>query len=357
MSAAVISSILIGSLWVIQSLKFMKIVLGSQESFFAFFHLICFALPDLLVIILPITTFIAVLFVYNKLHTDRELLSSFAGGYSEWEIARPALGFSVGVMLIIYGLNIYIVPWSFQQIRDLEARLKNSLPALFLQEGVFNNFNDVTIYVNEKDGANLKGVLAYIHKKGERPYTIMAKEGRLLVKNKIPRIIMEDGNRQELNPENNNLTVLYFDQTLIPLSDGPQKLINRPKKPYELTLEELLYDDHPDIGTSYRQRLYAEGYQRLLSPWYVVGFVSLALVFMVMAKFRRNSQALAVMKATIGALLLQTICLSLINMGAHLWYTIVLSYSIMAGTILICVLILRRKIKRIFFWPKGQKIL
>lgn len=350
LSASIISAVLIGSLWIIQSLKFIKIVLRSQESSTAFFHLFLFSLPDLLVIILPITTLIAVLFVYSRLHTDRELLSSFAAGYGEWELARPALGFATAIMIFIYGLNIFVVPWSFQQIRDLEATLKNSLPGILLQEGVFNIFNEVTIYVNEKDGSDLKGVLAHIHKKNERPFTIMAREGRLIVKDKIPRLIMEDGNRQELNPENHTLSILYFDQTLIPLSDGPQQLVDRPKKPYELTLEELFYEDHENIGASYRQRLYAEGYQRLLSPWYVVGFVSIALSFLVMAKFKRNSQGVAVLKAAGGALLLQTTCLSLLNMGAHLWYTIVLAYLIMGGTIVICTLILRRKIRRVFFW-------
>ncbi len=350
LSASITSSVLIGSLWIIQSLKFIKIVLRSQESFSAFFHLFVFSLPDLLVIVLPITTFISVLFVYSRLHTDRELLSSFAAGYNEWEIVRPALGFASAIMILIYGLNIFVVPWSFQQIRDLEAKLKNSLPGILLQEGVFNVFNEVTIYVNEKDGSDLRGVLAHIHKKNERPFTIMAREGRLIVKDKIPRIIMEDGNRQELKPESNSLSILYFDQTLIPLSEGPQKLVDRQKKPYELTLEELFYEDHGNIGASYRQRLYAEGYQRLLSPWYVVGFVSIALSFLVMAKFKRNSQGSAILKAAIGALLLQTFCLSLLSMGAHFWYAIVLAYLTMGGTILLCVLILQRKINKIFFW-------
>lgn len=346
--------VLIGMIWTIQSFRYLTIILRSQESFSVFYSLILMALPDLLVIILPITLFISTLFVYHRLQADRELISIMASGYTRWQLARPTLMIAVGVTCLIYAINIFVLPWSFKNMRDIEFTIKRALPHVLVQEGIFNTMNDVTVYVNQKEGEILEGIIASVHRPNEN-FVFMAKEGRLLVENNIPRIIMVNGNRQEYNEEKNTLTVLYFDKTILTLSEDAKPHINRAKKPVEFNLTELLYEQHPNVTPAYRQRLYAEGYQRLLTPWNALIFTSIALVFMLTSSFRRGGQFLTLFKATVTAIIFQITILSFMNYGVHLSVFIFLAYLVAFGTVITCLYVLRKKTIHRFF-DFGKKL-
>ncbi len=337
-----IAMVLTGTLWIVQSLKFFDLVLKSQESFYSFFLLMLFALPDLLVLIVPLACFMSVIFVYYRLNSDRELIVLSACGVSPWRLASPALKFGLAATVCIYAINISILPWSFQKMRDVEYQLKRALPGILLQEKVFNTFNDITIYVHEKKGQDLKGILAYIQKNNETPLTFLAKEGKLVLVDQQPKIVMVDGSRQEFNAQTNALSVLYFDQTVVSLFEGQLTQAARPKKPYELGLFELLNPEFV-VKFAHKQRLYAEGYQRLLTPWYSFVFILIALTFLLLTPFRRKAQVSIIIKSICGALALQVTCVSLINIGAHHWEAIGGAFILIISTISICLWYLREK--------------
>jgi lipopolysaccharide export system permease protein len=336
-----IVSILIASLWVIQSLKFIGPFLKSSEGLISFFYLILLTLPDLLGIITPVGLFIAVVILYNRFHTDRELPVMFSSGYGRWQIARPALVLAGGVTVFIYVLNIFILPASFGKMRDMEMRLKSSLPSVLVQEGVFNSFGDITIYVNKKKNHNLNGIIAHIQKDKKNPYTIIAKEGQLVVEERMPKIFMEHGTRQERDLGTGELSILYFDRTIISLEEESKAPPSaRPKKPYELSIVELISPNN--IALPHGQKLYAEGYQRLLSPLYSLAFSMVGLCFLLYAPFRRRGQFLPIFHAVFVVLLLESFSLFLMNLGAQTPYGILGAYFLMIGTIAVCFLILKK---------------
>jgi lipopolysaccharide export system permease protein len=345
LTTALVVSVLIASLWIIQSLKFVGIFLKSSEGFFAFLSLIFLSLPDLLVLIVPIGIFISVLIVYNRFHTDRELSVMFSSGYGIWKIARPALTLSLAITVFIYALNIFILPLSFKKMRDMEGQLKSSLPSIFVQEGVFSSFSDIMIYVNKKRGTSLEGIIAHVHKEKENPYTIAAKRGELIIENRIPKIFMVDGTRQEKDLKTNEISILYFDKTIISLVEEEKKHNQaRPRKPYELSIRELISSDN--ISLPHGQRLYAEGYQRLLNPLYSIAFTCIALCFLLRANFRRRGQFFSILQAVLVVLFLQSGCISLMNWGSKTWYAIVAAYILMITTILVCLVIIRGSHKK-----------
>ena len=54
------------------------------------------------------------------------------------------------------------------------------------------------------------------------------------------RVIVFDGNRQELDKKTNKLSILYFDQYTIELENTTDKAAVRYREPRERTLTELL---------------------------------------------------------------------------------------------------------------------
>ncbi|WP_431271272.1 LptF/LptG family permease [Dankookia sp. P2] len=76
--------------WLTQSLRFIELVLDRGLSFLVFIELTGLLLPSFFAVILPITTFVVILFVYVRLSADRELVVMRAAGLSQWRLARPA---------------------------------------------------------------------------------------------------------------------------------------------------------------------------------------------------------------------------------------------------------------------------
>ena len=85
--------------WLTQSLRFIELVLDRGLSLAVFFELTSLLLPSFFSVILPITTFIVMLFVHLRLAGDRELVVMRSAGLSNWQIARPALALGLWVHL------------------------------------------------------------------------------------------------------------------------------------------------------------------------------------------------------------------------------------------------------------------
>jgi len=330
-----VSVIIIGILWIVQSLKFVELALNSHASLRLFFKFTFLLLPDLLMIIFPISGFIGVLFVLHKLRTERELVIMKASGYSEWKIACPILSFGFLISLILYGVSIFVLPKSFEKLRDLELALKNSLPAVLIQEGVFKTIKGTTIYVRQKEGHNrLKGIFAHVADSNfKHAYALMAKEGRLVDMPQGPQVLMVEGNRQQLTSDQHSLSLLYFDRTLISLSPPSRIPSARTKKPHELPLKELLFPDKKKYTSAERQRLRAEGYQRLLNPLLAVTYVIIAATFLLRGGFKRQNHTWSILYAGTSVLTLQGVILMLMNLSARFQSMTLVGIFIVGGVI------------------------
>ena len=291
------------------------------------------AIPDLVTILLPIVILIAVISVYVRLQSDNELVVMSACGYSHWRLAKPALLVALLGTALVYFINIFVLHSSFREMRDMEHRLKNALPTVMVKPGVFNSFGNMTIYVQRKRGKHhLEGVMAYIQKPDESPYTVIAKEGNFFVKDGRPNLILRNGNRQTKNNDG-FLSIVYFEETIVDLSEPTQEKSERPKKPYELSFGELVMGTRKLSDPYARQRLVAEALQRILTPWYSVGFVCIALAIFFAGEFRRTGHVKSIGYIILCTLLLQGGCLLLINMGARRWEMLPLAFLLMAASI------------------------
>ncbi|HEY0418203.1 MAG TPA: LptF/LptG family permease, partial [Acetobacteraceae bacterium] len=152
---------LVALIWLTQSLRFVELVVNRGLSFMVFLHLTGLLIPGFVAVILPITCFVVVLFIYQRLAGDRELTVMRAAGLSPFALSRPALNLAALAMLIGYALNLWIVPLSATAFREFHFEIRNRIAAFLLQEGVFTPIsNDLVVYVRtrERDGT-LRGIL------------------------------------------------------------------------------------------------------------------------------------------------------------------------------------------------------
>ena len=117
------------AIWLTQSLRFVELIVNRGLSLGTFLYLTVLLLPTFLTVVLPIALFSALLFIYNRLTMDSELVVMRAVGVSPLRLAWPALALAFAVTAICYAMNLYFVPASYRQFKDLEFTIRNDYSA------------------------------------------------------------------------------------------------------------------------------------------------------------------------------------------------------------------------------------
>jgi lipopolysaccharide export system permease protein len=288
-SLAAVTASLVALIWLTQSLKLVELVVNRGLSLRVFLELTSLMIPGFTAVILPITTFVVVQFVYQRLSGDRELTVMRAAGLSQWALARPGLILGVISLAVCLVLNLLIVPVSQQAFRRYQFEIRNRAAAFLLQEGVFTALSDqLTVYIRSRapDGT-LHGILVEDDRQPNSRATILAENGRLLPSGNTPRVLLQNGSREEIDRKTGRLDVLTFAEDVIDLSSGGKGSNQLQPDVNELGLAELL---HPDPATTRPEdvgKYLVEAHHRLTEPITALGFSLVALVSVLTGGFRR----------------------------------------------------------------------
>jgi lipopolysaccharide export system permease protein len=294
-------------IWLTQSLRFVELVINHGLSLWVFLGLTGLLIPSFIAVILPITCFVIVQFVYQRLAGDRELTVMRAAGLSPFALSRPALTVALLAMIAGYLLNLWLVPASLAAFREYQWEIRNRVAAFLLQEGVFNQVSDdMTVYVRSRDAdGTLRGILVDDERDKNAPATILAERGRLVDGPTGPRVVLFNGSRQQIDRQNGRLDMLTFGQNAVDLSQTNQNEGARPADMSEVSLAELL-NPHPANAQDIPKWI-AEGHKRLAGPLTGMSFAMVALVSVLTGTFRRHGslvRPLAAIGAVVGLLAL-----------------------------------------------------
>jgi lipopolysaccharide export system permease protein len=284
-----VTSGLTALIWLTQSLRFVELVVNHGLSFGVFLRLTGLLIPSFVAVILPITTFVVVQFIYQRLAGDRELTVMRAAGLSPYALARPAIALAVLATLACYALNLWLVPATLASFRDFEWEIRNRIAAFLVQEGVFTQVSDgLTVYVRSRtpDGT-LQGILVSDERDKNAPATILAERGRMLEGPDGPRVLLINGSREEIDHKTGRLDILTFRENVVDLSDTTHRDSPRLLDISEASIPQLL---HPPANISQvdRPRWAAEAYKRLSSPLTSLSYAFVAMLFSLTGTFRRQ---------------------------------------------------------------------
>lgn len=313
-----VSAALACVLWLTQSLRLIEMIVSQGISVTTFLRLTGMLMPSFLVVIIPIALFAVIVFTYNKLNSDRELVVLRAAGLSNWALARPALLLAGAATVLCYALSLWIIPLTVQNFREVQWSIRNDISNILLQEGSFNKFgNGLTIYVRARSAeGELLGILVHDKRSSAKPVTLMAEKGAMVFTETGPRILMVNGNRQQLPDGTGQLSVLDFDSYTVDLSSSGGGDATRFRDARERSLLELINADEAELGTTDYHRAKVELHQRLTSPLYCLGFALVALATLLSAGFDRRGQTATVLTAVGLMVAIEAAALGLANMAA-----------------------------------------
>lgn len=324
------------AVWLAQSLRFIGLIVSRGLTVGAYFHLTGLLLPSFLSMMLPIALFTAVVFTYNRLTTDSELVVLRAMGISPGQLARPALALAAAVVAINYGLALYVLPWTYQSFKELEYDFRNDYSGLLLTEGAFNVVSDgITVYVRSREqNGTLQGILIHDTRVPARPVTVMAESGMLVQAEEGPRVVMVNGNRQAVDRQDGKLQILYFDRYSVDLGRVGQAQENRDREPRERYISELLFPGDTPYERANIGKLRAELHNRLATPLLGLAFTMIGLAALISGEFNRRGQTRRVIVTLLLVAVLQINALALYNAQAKLPMLAVVPYlSIVAAIV------------------------
>jgi lipopolysaccharide export system permease protein len=323
-----VTTALSAAIWLTQSLRLVDLIVNRGLSAELFFYLGILILPRFIDIVLPIGIFIAVLFTYNKLTAESEIVVMRAAGMSQFGLAKPAfiLG-GIGVA-ILFSLSAYFLPTANRAFKDLQFEIRNKFVSAVLQEGTFTTISDnLTIYVRGRDAnGEMTGFLAQDERDKAKPVTVVAERAAFVETETGSRVFLVNGNRQQMDRATGKLSVLTFEKYTLDLSDAHDATTGRIREPQELYLGELFFPAKSDTGSSFRNSLRLEAHQRLIVPLTALAFATIPLVALLCGEFNRRGQVRRILLAIALALLFETFDLGLRNLAVQTPFGIVLMY-------------------------------
>ena len=286
---------LVALIWLTQSLRFVELVVNRGLSLRVFLQLTGLLIPNFVAVILPITTFVVVQFVYQRLSGDRELTVMRSAGLSQWALARPALMLGGLAMAASFVLNIWVVPASNTAFKEYQFELRNKVAAFLLQEGVFTAISDqLTVYVRSRDpDGTLRGILVEDDRQASTRATILAETGRLIAQGDTPRVLLQNGSREEIDRRSGRLDVLTFAQDTVDLANsGKGEDAQRIRDDSEMSMAELFHPNPAYVLPRDLGKFVVEAHRRLTQPITDMGFALVALLSVLTGSFQRGGHVL-----------------------------------------------------------------
>ena len=333
---------LMSIIWLTQSLRFVDLITNNGIPVSIFAKLTSLLMPRIFTILAPIAVFAAVLFVYNRMLSDRELVVMKSAGISPLQCAVPAIIF--GLLMSFFNLFVYNygIPWSEKQFAELQWKVKNDVSHLMLREGEFTTLqNGLTVFIttHEKDGS-VTGIMVNDERNPLSRVTLSAERGRVVYTEKGPKIIMVNGARQEINKKDQQFTSVSFARYSV---DFGMQESSRKKEAgvRERGLEELLNArNNTKLNEKEANRFFVEGNRRLLNPFFNLLFAILACTGLLCGNFNRRGQTKIISISVALMIVILALDLSLTNIAVNNISLLSLIYANLFIPLLACIYLL-----------------
>jgi lipopolysaccharide export system permease protein len=301
-------------------------------------------MPKIVAVVLPILFFAVVVFVYNKLTTESELIVLRALGLSQWRLATPALAMGAIVALSVFVLNAFIAPIADEHMKALQDLTRTQFAGAPLNAGVFNPIGEkMTIYVrNREPNGDLQGILIYQEQTNGRPTTTVAKRGVVVDGDNGPEIVVYNVSRQDVDPTTGRTRTTEAERMTVNLQQVQDELTARWKEPSERTLPELLAETRDPADSGFENTFRAEAHNRMASPLFALALTMLALYMMLGGNFDRRGQTRRILLGSTLVIAIEGSAIGLANFARNHWMAIPLLYFAALTPIMVMLVLFAR---------------
>ncbi|MCJ8139763.1 LPS export ABC transporter permease LptF [Falsirhodobacter halotolerans] len=277
------SLVLIAIYWINTAVGLFDDLIGDGQTALVFLEFSLLTLPNVIRLVLPISAFVATVYVVNRLMSESELVVMQATGFSSFRLARPAIFFGLVVTLAMALLLNVLVPLSRTILADRTAEVRDSLAAQFVRDGEFLHPADgITLFIREITPAGELRGLFMQDDRGAAQVIYTAEQALLVRTDTGPKLVMLRGTAQTL--EGGRLAVTRFADFTYDIGAMLAPAIRAPRRVNELSTVELLTPTAETMAEtrSTAEEMVFEGHDRIAQPFLglavaLIGFSTLLL--------------------------------------------------------------------------------
>tara|TARA_B100001093_G_scaffold212255_1_gene203728 strand:+ start:1349 stop:2449 length:1101 start_codon:yes stop_codon:yes gene_type:complete len=299
-----ISIILTSIAWLTQALRFLDLFTSENVAASDYFSYIILLIPKIINITIPISLFISIIFILNRMRGDSELLIYWSSGKSNRNILlKPILIFSSLLFILQLILTIIIIPSSSLELRNKITEIRSGgVDYKILKEKKFiSPVKDLTIFIQEINGEEFSGLLIQDDKDSLNPVTYIAESGIFKKINNKSYLVLLNGFMQILDKDSDKISEIqfeFYELDLTPYYKRGTKHIY----PEEMFTKDLIKKIK---NKNYNAEEFAVLQNRLINPIYIFVLSILPLVTFKMVRKPDSKWALPILFISIIALFIK----------------------------------------------------
>jgi lipopolysaccharide export system permease protein len=296
-------------IWVTQALREIELMTNQGQTALVFLQITALIIPNLLVLLAPVSLLIAVCYVLNKLGTDSEIIVMNASGMSPWRLFYPFLAVACVVAALVFALNAYIAPKSLHTFKTWFLEVRTDLLTYVVRPGRFIDVQKgVTFHIRERqNNGQLLGVMVDDTRNPKEHLSILAERGEILKNEHGTFLLLDGGTVQRHVAGEAEPNIVVFDRYAFDLSQfASNATVGQSAR--ELYLWQLLWPDQDeDLEEekliAKRTQARAELHDRLSGILYPLIFTLIAYAYLGAPRTTRQSRNLSLI-ATVGVVAL-----------------------------------------------------
>jgi len=207
------SLVLISVYWVNEAVDLFDSLIADGQTLSVFLEFTALTLPQIMLLVLPVSAFVATLYAFNRLIGESEMVVLQTAGLSALRLLRPVFAFGLIVGLLIFVLGNVLAPAARTQFIDRGQEVQEDLTGKFLREGQFiHPTAGLTVYIRDITELGEFRDLFLQDRSDPRIETTYTARSALLVRSETgPRLVMFDGMSQSLDVETDRLSTVRFE--------------------------------------------------------------------------------------------------------------------------------------------------
>ena len=324
-----VSVTLVGIMWLFQTIRLLEVVINRGAPISNFLLMSVTVIPLWLTISVPVSAFVAVIWVFQRAVADRELLVMQASGRSALQLARAPLALGILLTLVLIVNSVMVLPQSFGIYKRVQFEVRNSIPTVMLQDNVFIDVVDgLTMLIGEKlDDGLAKDLFIHDERTEGKVITMTARVGQFVERDGLPAVILQEGERIELSKSGDSGATLLFDTHTVTIAPKDKTVSSQmPIDMNEDTISNLLNPEKSPYPDYFNQRR-AEGHYRIVSPALALVLILIATVGALFGQVRRHTWSKRTLLMIVGSIVSISALVSSRSLATSLPSTVPLLYA------------------------------
>lgn len=173
-----------------------------------------YIVPEVFVYIAPVALLCSIFYLHYSMFSDNELVILQSAGVSTWGIIKPIFFVTILITGISYVCVSFLVPYSKEKILDQKQLITSIIVPKVITAKKFINVSDmISMYINEKRGDKVEGLIIYDKRDSRDDSVIIAKTAEVIVYKDSILFKMYNGSRQTVHKD--ALQMIFFDTLLL----------------------------------------------------------------------------------------------------------------------------------------------